>query len=266
MSLMFRNTTLAIALSFAGSLLAADPWADTVVDFDPGTGGGAGFDDPTTTLGAPTRITDSFSTAPVTPFFPVGGRTEAVSIGEGGSLTVRFDEPVADDPLNPFGVDLLVFGNAFFLTSEFPVTPTTTATGVFSEGGVISVSNDGVNFVDAPGLDADGLFPAAAFLDFDLGEASGPSDFLLPVDPAYDPIGDTPAEIYAAYAGSGGGTGVDIGALGFDSINYVRVTNPLGSGVTPEIDAFADVRAIPEPSAILLSLIAVAALAPRVRL
>lgn len=265
MSTTIRYAALAALAALAAPVHAADPWADAVVDFDSGSGAGSRFDDPTTTLGAPTRITESFETAPVTPFFPVGGTAEAVSIGEGGSLTVRFDEPVADDPNNPFGIDLLIFGNAFFLTSEFPITPTTTATSVFSEGGVISVSDNGVDFVTVPGLDADGLYPAAAFLDFDLGEASGPSDYTLPVDPSYNPIGQTPAEVYAGYAGSGGGTGVDIGVIGFDSISYVRVTNPIGSGATPEIDAFADVRAVPEPSAVLLGVIAAGCLAIRVR-
>ena len=253
MTLATRNL-LATMLLTASTALAADPWADAVVSYDEGTNPGAGFTDASTALGEPTRVTNtSFGSGPVTPFFPAGGTDEVVSIGEGGSLTVRFDEPVTDDPLNPFGIDLLVFGNAFLFGSEFPVTPTTTATGVFNEGGLIAVSDNGVDFVDVTGLDADALFPTAGFLSFEDGAVSGAADFLLPVDPAYDPTGDTPAEIYAAYGGSGGGAGIDLGVLSLSEISYVRVTNPLGSGVTPEIDGFADVRAIPEPTTATLA-------------
>ncbi|MEN1679491.1 MAG: PEP-CTERM sorting domain-containing protein [Planctomycetota bacterium] len=240
------------------STAAADPWADAVVEYDAGSNPGAGFTDPTTALGIPTRVTTtSFGSGPVTPFFPVGGNDEAVSIGEGGSLTVRFDTPVKDAVGNPFGIDLLVFGNAFLFGSEFPITPTTTVTGFFDEGGVISVSEDGVAFTEVTGVSADALYPTVGFRGFDGG---GLSNFLLPVDPSYDPLGDTPAEVYAAYAGSGGGAGIDIGALGFSQISFVRVTNPLGSGVTPEIDAFADVQ-VPEPSS--LACLAIAAMTAR---
>lgn len=261
---MHRQTLL---LPLAATLLAgpthADPWADAVVAYEPGANPGAGFTDPTTALGRPTRVTNtSFGSGPVTPFFPVGGVSEAVSIGEGGSLTVRFDTPVRNSPGNPFGIDLLVFGNAFLFGSEFPITPTTTVTGFFDEAGEIAVSADGVTYVDVPGVSADALFPTVGFRRFAGPGSRARSNFLLPVDPAYDPLDDTPAEVYAAYAGSGGGAGIDIGALGLAEVSFVRVTNPAGSGVTPEIDAFADVQ-VPEPSG--MAVVGVAGLAARRR-
>jgi hypothetical protein len=75
------------------------------------------------------------------------------------------------------------------------------------------------------------------------------SDFTSPVDPAFNPIGKTYADIMAGYHGSGGGLGVDIAAAGLSSISYVRITNPANAAGVPEIDAFADVAAVPEPAA-----------------
>jgi hypothetical protein len=51
------------AASFAategsGSARAADPWADAVVSYIPGSNPAAGFTDPAAALGAPTRFTD----------------------------------------------------------------------------------------------------------------------------------------------------------------------------------------------------------------
>lgn len=246
------STSAGWAMSPPGA--PADPFADEVIEFIAGSGGSASFADPGAALGEPTRFTapaSSFGGA-VTPFNAAFGAGEFVSIGQGGSLTVRFAEPVRNDALNPFGIDLLIFGNPFFFLSSFP---DGVAAGLFAEGGVIELSADGVNFVTVTGLAADGGFPTLGFSD--LTDPFSPTaglvetDFTRPVDPGFDPIGLAFAEIVAGYAGSGGGLGVDIGALGFEAISFVRITNPLGSGVTPEIDGFADVRAIPGPGALV---------------
>lgn len=252
---------LSLAL-LAPSTMAADPWADRVVEYIPGTGIPQvfGSDPPlfydldTASLGEPARTSGGFVVSPYSSPF---AREDIVSIGEGGSLTVAFDEPVADDPGNPFGIDLLVFGNAFYtLSGGFPFADDATVTGASIEGGVVELSADGSTWVEVTGLDADGLYPSNGYADASGFFPAAPgvvlSDFTLPVDPSYDPIGDTSAEVYAAYAGSGGGAGIDVGAYGLASVSYVRVTNPDGSGFVPEIDAFADVRSIPEPMAFVL--------------
>ncbi len=239
----------------AGSLVlaasaSASPYADAVVSYDPGLNAAPGFTDPATALGEPTRAT--VPTSPfggaTTPFQPAFGADEIVSIGESGQLTVSFDDPVTDDPANPFGIDLLVFGNAFYTDADFP---NGLAGGLFGEGGVIEVSADGVDFFEVTGLDADGAFPTLGYLDPTGAVTAGgnqvtgtvPSDFLKPVDPAFDPAGKTLAEILTGYDGSGGGVGVDLASVGLGAVSYVRVSNPSGSGVTPEIDGFADVAA-----------------------
>jgi hypothetical protein len=256
--LMASRLVASLAALAASATWAADPWADAVVSYVQGDGVGNDFvtgdpfNDPLVALGEPTRVTspDSFPGAVTLVNSPFRS-TEIVSIGRGGSLVVRFDEPVVDHPANPFGIDLLVFGNAFF-TGNFFADPNATATSITSEGGLVEVSADGVNFFAVPG-DADGLFPTNAYADIADPLVSTPgsvlSDFTRPVDPAFNPNGRTYADIVAGYNGSGGGLGVDIAAAGLSSISYVRITNPASAAGVPEIDAFADVAAVPEPAA-----------------
>ena len=233
----------------------SDPWADRVVEFTPGTGGSPGFDDPNSVLGSPERFTgEGVFPSSVTPFNAPFGTDEIVSIGEGGSLTVAFNEAVTNDALNPFGIDLLIFGNAFFgATGDFS---DPTVSGLFGEGGTVEVSSNGIDWTLVPGVEADGGFPTLGFADESTPFGGEPgsvfTDFTKPVDPTFDATGLTLSEIIAGYNGSGGGLGIDLGALGLSEISYVRITNALGSGLTPEIDAFADVRAVPTPGGLAL--------------
>ena len=256
---------LAAALwPFVGSGPAsADPYADSVVSFDVGTGGSAGHADSTVALGAPERFTGEGAYPSVVSFAnsPFGA-DEIVSIGSGGHLTVAFDEPIADAPANPFGVDLIVFGNSFFFW-DFGNNRMPDSASVFTEPGRIEVSADGNAFFEIPGVFSDGLFPTQGYLDggvFDSTPGSVLSDFQKPLDPTLE-VGDfdglTLAESRALYDGSGGGTGIDIAdavdgqgqPAGLSTVQYVRIT-PIG-GKT-EIDAFV---AVPEPgTAALLAL------------
>jgi hypothetical protein len=264
--------SLGIALAWpACAANAADPWADHVVSYVQGTGVGNDFvtgnpvNNPLTALGEPTRFTSDAANfgGPTTPFSSAYRDDEIVSIGAGGSLTLQFDEPVVDHPLNPFGVDLLVFGNAFY-SIDFG---TFLATGaVDDDGGLIEVSANGVDFFAVTGS-ADGPFPTVGYLDiaepFPSADGAVLSDFTKPVNPAAlnSVAGMSTAQIIAAYDGSGGGLGVDISSTGLASISYIRFSNPLGSLKTPEIDAVADVRAMPEPAAIALLTLAATAIA-----
>ena len=271
-------TTRTLFTATAGMLLAvvapaaraADPWADHVVSYVQGSGvtndfvTGNPFNDPSVVLGEPTRETSPHNFGGiVTPLQAPFRSTEIASIGRGGSLVVQFDEPVVNDPLNPFGVDLLVFGNAFlvggFFNPDFSFNSAGTATGVDDEGGAIEVSADGVKFFPVPGS-ADGHFPTNAYADiadpFAALPGAVPTDFTRPIDPAFNPIGKTFAQIVAGYAGSGGGLGIDIAPTGLSSISYVRVTNSAGAALVPEIDAFADVASVPEPASATMFLIA----------
>ena len=224
---------------------ADSPFASEVISYAAGTGATAGFTNALAALGSPERFSgEGLIPGCVTPFQPAWRPNELVSLGVGGSLTVRFDHDVADDPRNPFGIDLLVFGNAFFTDAG---SGAGVVGGLMSEGGTISVSLDGASWTTVPALEADGLFPTLGYLDaspYATVPGSVETDFLRPVNPAHS-MGTLVALDYASlvamYDGSGGGAGIDLAALGLRAIRYVRIDGPASAGFSPEIDAFADV-------------------------
>jgi hypothetical protein len=230
----------------AAGAMGADPWADEVLSFDSGVDALEGYDQPLTALGSPERFSgEGVFPGAVTPFSPAWGADEIVSIGIGGWLTVRFDAPVRDDAQNPFGIDLLAFGNAGLIDTDWP---NGIAGGVFGAGGVIEVSVDGVDWRVVPGVAPCGMFPTLGYSDLLDPYAIEPgdvlSDFTTPVDPAFDPAGLGFAEISAAYDGSGGGAGIDLALVGLEEISFVRISNP--DGAEPiEIDGLSDVTAVP---------------------
>lgn len=119
------------ALAVAGRLLlgtaSADPFADEVVSFVPGTNAGFGADRmPEIVLGPP-RGSGEFQ-----------GSFDVVSLGNGGVIVLAFrDGVICDGP----GPDFTVFENAFFAAGS---------TTVFAEVGIVAVSIDGVHFVEFP--------------------------------------------------------------------------------------------------------------------
>src|SRR5262249_38670108 len=161
----------------------------------------------------------------------------------------RFDEPVMNDPANPFGVDLLVFGNAGYGDTNFPGGPAGPLFG--AGGGTVEVSQDGSNWVLLPGAVADGGLPplrerglAPPYAPAPIG---APTDFTLPLNPGLGAIGLPFAQLVAAYGNSGGGSGIDLSAAGLAWASYVRISNPAGATSTVEIDALSDVSPAPAP-------------------
>jgi len=241
------SITISSFITPAAPASAGDPYADEVIAYVPGASPPpvSGYTNPAVALGSPERFTGEFIfPSAVTPFNPAFTAGEIVSIGGGGSLVLRFDEPVTDDPANPFGIDLLVFGNSQFIDGSYPLG---IVAGLASEGGSIAVSADGETWFTASGLQADGLFPTLGYLDTAAyAESPGalPSDFTRPVNPALAPddfLGLVHEEVVALYAGSGGGAGIDIGALGLSAILFVRIINAPGATDNIEIDAVSDV-------------------------
>ena len=204
---------------------------------------------------------------PVVPVNPPSRAYEIVTIGNGGSLTVKFDHAVLNDPANPYGLDFTIFSNAFQLgdgvsgwTNGDPADFTLGSTALMTLANVW-VSQDGVtwhSFDNGPmaggyaptlGRVYDTANPDNSLGTWNLwwGEATDPT---LPIDPDLEPAdftGMTVAGIAQIYGQSAGGTGFDIGLLGLGWIQYVRVTDDPNSSATTEIDAFADVAPVPEP-------------------
>jgi hypothetical protein len=248
-----RLSWLAAAGLLSVSCLRAQ-YADSVVAYNPGVGFSAGYTNATAALGSPSRQTldpdPTFGgTFPVDPFSPPYLSSQVVSIGTGGSLTVRLDTPALNDPAHPFGVDFILFGDSGFIITN----------GNFSGGGVtdgslfannngatrVSVSLDNVTYYALnPALapNVDGLFPT-----------DGNGDFQRPVNPALagaDFSGKDLAGIRGLYGGSGGGTGFDIAwaqdnngnRVTLPGIQFVRVDVLSDKS---EIDGFA---VVPEPA------------------
>ncbi|MEY2794493.1 MAG: hypothetical protein RIR10_209 [Planctomycetota bacterium] len=255
MTTLMTTSLVAVSISTSASASGSDtesPFASLVVSYVAGSGAASGFTNPSVALGSPERFSgEGFLPQCVTPFQPAFRPNELVSLGLGGSLILAFDHDVLDDPRNPFGIDLLVFGNAFFTDLGGG---TGIVGGIASEGGRIFVSANARTWIEVPGVVADGLFPTNGYLDV-APYATAPgkiaSNFLRPVDPTWtvgDLAGMDHLSLLDVYDGSGGGAGIDIGALGLASIRYVRIDGPTSIGFSPEIDAVADVAPL-EPTA-----------------
>ncbi len=237
-------------------------FAIEVIEYVEGSGVGADwltgqpFNDPNTALGKPALETTGDGwfipvdeKVPVVPVCPPFQASELVTIGNGGQLTVKFSHPVANDWNNPYGIDFIIFGDAYQMiggglgwTNGNPE-ETIVSDSVTAEPGIVSVSQDGENwFYFSSGPYADGFAPTAGRWWDDVNDVWGEElDPTRPVDPNLSVAGKTLAEMIAAYDGSAGGTGFDIGALGLEWIQYVRIEDDPDSSVTTEIDAIADV-------------------------
>jgi hypothetical protein len=262
---MKLKVRLSVSAALLGaSLTASAQFASSVIGYDLGTGGSAGFTDPSTVLGQPSR-TNPFG--PIDPFNSQYAKTDLLSIGAGGYVVVRMDQLIGNNAANPFGLDFLIFGNAGF----------NIVNGDYSGGGItdgslygandgstrVSVSADGVQFFTlntsiAPTVD--GYFPT-----------DGAGDFTKPVDPSRTPASFNNlglAGIGLAYDGSAGGTGYDL-AWAVDGngasvvvpfVEYIRIDVISGKS---EIDGFSVVSPltpVPEPSTVALGVIGIGAL------
>jgi hypothetical protein len=234
----------------------ASVFATSVAGYDAGSAVGSGFNDPGSAIGSPERFTGETDfgglfQAVVSPFSPAFGTDEIVQIGDGGFLTLEFDEPITNDASHPFGVDFIVFGNGGFADDDFDNGTIGDPAATFGLGEMlVEVSDDGTTF-HSLGSFTEGLYPAMGYVDagpFDTTPGSVWTDFQQSLDPALtlaDFAGMTYDQLLTLYDGSGGGTPVDIAASGLSEVSFVRFSVP-GSG-TVEIDA---VSRVPEPTAI----------------
>jgi len=267
--------TVVVLIVSVGLAAYADPYATEIVS----SGGFVeGYEQAASALGSPTlSLYDPWSDAHIDISMVYGPWTAdtIVSLAPGGHLTIRFDSPVTDDPDHWYGADFIIFGNAAFTgaggwvehdtdMATYYINDTGAAFGV--DAMTVSVSDDGAVWHTFTDPLAGGYWPTQAYAAWDAGSGawdhSSVSDFTKPMDPNLEPSdfgGLSVVEALDLYAGSGGGTAFDIGALGLDSITYVRVEGP---GV---IDAFAKVGVVPEPATAALLVIGGVALLLRRR-
>lgn len=274
---------------------ADSPYATELISQNAAYGSQSLYNDPNAVLGEPTRIAVNFD--PIignSPFHikivepaynrdtngnkvitTLSRRANAATPGgyDYGSITVKLGQPAYNNPANPYGVDLNVFGNAFYVgggTTGGYVSDTTDmrnyylAGGIFAEPVVVSVSADNVNwYTYSAGPYGDDAFPTQGYewsaAQHDAtgnGWTTTKTDFTKPVNPTLNSVLGTTnssspyyrtstANAIGAYVNSGGGTGVDLAPalaqLGATSIQYVRV-NSTAQFRDGEIDAFAITR------------------------
>jgi hypothetical protein len=242
-----------------GAVAMAGSFASEVVNYTPGEGANPYYGSGEAALGEPSRyIPDGGWPSVVSIFNSPWLPAQIVSLGQGGSLTVQFDQPITNDPNHQFGVDLMVFGNSTFWDMAYPAGEFGSTATLFSVGaGKIEVSENGVDFFEIPNVLADQLFPTQGYLDVgpqDSIPGQQPTDFFKPVNPALtlsDFDGLTYQQALALYDGSGGGTPIDLASAvdalgapaGLTEAHYVRISH-MGEGAT-EIDALV---AVPEPA------------------
>lgn len=277
-----RTSVFAVALLIVAAACqtarADHPWADGVVRYN--AGDAVSYIDPNVVLGQPDRTTwesinfpSKEETVSIRITEPAWMGSQLLTIGQGGELVVSFARNVQNNPLNPFGIDLLVFTNLGFGASDYPVNDNIADPNGFwgyfgGQLGTISVSQDDATWYTANLTSP--IFPMQAFLSpGSNAHATGAaeSDYTRPVDPslAWADFADISIQdALALYDGSGGGLGIDLSnlldsggnAASLDWIRYVRV-----EGETAALHGFAAVTAVPEPMSMTLLAVGLAALA-----
>ena len=208
----------------------ADPHADAIALFAPGTGAGFGQSElPGVVLGGPEGL-GLFQ-----------GSLDSLSLGEGGAIELEFvDNVVVDGP----GVDFTVFENPFYtIVLGFVGNP-------FSEPGRVLVSQDGTSWYAFPCDETDPPFhPGCA------GVVPVYSDALDPTSPHPSiPTEDPPGDLVGLPIGSAteppgsGGDSFDLADVGLSWARYVRIEDvgpPLGTSGTVgfDLDAVSAVHA-----------------------
>ncbi len=248
---------------YADYVYDANDFAVEVIDYYPvGSAkdwlSGQTFNNPYNALGRPTIDTTGDDwyipedqPVPVNPSYPAFRAHELTFLGEKGYLILAFNHPVRDDLNNPYGIDLIVFGNAFQViasgsgwSNANPDLITMEPAG-FTEPGIVSVSQDGQtwytfttdpgfmagnpNFIRLGSHDPDGPFcdafaPTLGRIydpnhpDPNLGLWNQwwgkPTNPTFPLDPSLSFAsfdGVSLAQLCRFYGYSAGGTGYDIG-------------------------------------------------------
>jgi len=171
MSLRYRKIWCFVILFFAGAVTTgydfdANDFATEVIDYVEGVGviedvfsSGNWYNNPDSAIGRPTIDTtgDFTAAAPweavtVVPVYGALRYYELVSVGLGGRLILKFNHRVQANKANPYGLDFIVFGNAFpiiggstnwYQTSN-PSTFYINSGSGNNEPGLVSVSQDGI--------------------------------------------------------------------------------------------------------------------------
>jgi hypothetical protein len=260
-----------VALSFVGLIGAAAArganTASEVVSYTHGGSASDGYQVPSAALGALNPIADPlFGNTILSPFNPPYQNSDLVIVGDGGQLTLKFQQPVSASPTGP---EIGVFVNNGLIDIDYPNGQNRSPAGLFSDApqAVVKVSANGVDFfpIGAGPI----TFDAPSNYYADLG--GSPSNTSTPgsviADMAKPFTGHVNAfsglnwnATKALLAGSAGGTWVDFSATGLPAVQYVRFEVPAGAAYRMVVDA---VSTVPEP--VGATMIAIAAFTAAIR-
>ena len=176
------------------------------------------------------------------------GANVLAEINKGGQATVKLGRKIYDDPNNPYGVDLIVFGNSFFGGSGLAgdgsdLDSLLLGSGIFGHPTMVSVSQDGTNWYAFTNTST--LFPDNAYRWDEINHSwtDEPLNPTRPINPAIygmDFGGQPAANLSAEFNGSAGGSGYDLKESGFPWIQFVRIEP--GAESYTVIDAIAGVN------------------------
>ncbi len=212
------------------------------------------YNDPGAVLGSPTlRFLDYFGDKTVhrskiiePPYWTASdGASVITEISEGGQITAELGRKIYDDAYNPYGVDLIVFGNSFFSASGFSddhsdLNSFLLGSGILGHPTTVSVSQDGTNWYSF--TNAAALFPGNAYR-WDEPNHSWTDETLNPTRPLNSSVygmdfgGQSASSVLAQFGDSAGGSGYDLKESGLPWIQYVRIE--AGSNNYTVIDAIA---------------------------
>jgi hypothetical protein len=225
------------------------------------------YDKKAAALGTPTRSAkmSTGSMEWVNPLLPAWSRDDVVSVGttadpcHPAAMVLKFDHRVMHDVRNPYGLDLIVFGNARFYPDIWHGewmsgdNPTQKVIGnvLYAEPGLVSVAQyaNGPWYTYAsPVYRRTDSFAPTASRKWNLTASEWGSwlDPTKPLDPnlqASDFYGKTVAQAIDMYDGSAGGAAFDISVFGLAWIQYVRIEQDTDYGFVLEVDAISDVSA-----------------------
>ena len=181
------------------------------------------------------------------------GSDVITEISSGGQMTVQLGRKVYNDPNNPYGIDLIVYGNSFFsgisgaggLISDRTdlSVATLTSSSILGHSTIVSVSQDGTNWFTLPAQSH--LFPDNAYRWDDTNsswtdEEMNPNKPINPYIYTNQFAGTTVAGALDQFVGASGGTGYSLSASGLPWIQYVQIQP--GPGTYTVIDAIAAVN------------------------
>ena len=202
-------------------------------------------------------IDDPYNAAP-------DGSKVITEISSGGQITVKLGRKAYHDPSNPYGTDLIIYGNSFFtgisgasgLVSDATdlSTVSLTSSSFFGHPVVVSVSQDGTNWYTYSIIATN--FPDNAYRWDDTNsswtdEEMNPNKPINPFIYTNKFAGQTVAGALDQFVGAVGGTSYNLAASGLPWVQYVRVASAPNTYTV--IDAIAAVNPVAVGDALAIS-------------